>query len=631
MILKINELSCVDDQLREFIRLIPAAVAVLDNEMRYLAVSDRWLSEHRIKNEFQDVIGLSHYDVFPDISEHWKELHHRCLAGETLKKEEDTFEWPDGSIDWLRWEMVPWTCPDGNVRGMILFTDFITEEKQAAQILIDEKDRAKRYLAVSGTMIMTLNIAGRITQINESGCQVLGCGRSEVIGRDWFRTFIPVEDQTDSRSRFDDMIFRGNDQIEQLESRIASRGGVIRIIAWRASITKDGDGKSTGVLFSGEDITEKREWEHNSLIMSHRNQTILNAAGDGIYGVDLNGLATFINPAAARMLGYEAGELIGQPLHDLIHHTRQDGSRYLSKECPINKCSHSGISQTVTDDVLWCRDGSFFPVEYTATPVEDDGEVNGAVVVFRDVTKQQTLQAKLIQSSKMATLGEMATGVAHELNQPLNVIRMASENISRKLRKGEVDVDYVLGKLDRINAQTERASAIIDHMRIFGRPAETETSALHIPDVVENALSLIGEQLRLSNISITTDIDESCGPVMGHEVQVEQVFLNLLTNARDALQENRPDDNREIRIAVTAVTDKDVVRVTVSDSAGGIDPNILNRIFDPFYTTKEVGKGTGLGLSISYGIVIDMGGTIVAGNDEQGACFTIEWPVVRLS
>lgn len=246
----------------------------------------------------------------------------------------------------------------------------------------------------------------------------------------------------------------------------------------------------------------------------------------------------------------------------------------------------------------------------------------------REIKERKATQAQLIQSSKMATLGEMATGVAHELNQPLNIINMAAHNILRKARKGDVSAEFLSDKLNRISTQVERAAEIIDHMRIFGRKPGNVAEELDPINTVRSAFDMIGQQLKIANISVAIDHPETCSPVKGHRVQLEQVLLNLLGNARDAIFDNETAADKSIQITVVDDLAGGSVLITVQDTGGGIDEEALEHIFEPFFTTKEVGKGTGLGLSISYGIIEEMGGTIEACNVDGGCRFTITLPAV---
>ncbi len=248
--------------------------------------------------------------------------------------------------------------------------------------------------------------------------------------------------------------------------------------------------------------------------------------------------------------------------------------------------------------------------------------IRGAI---QDVTEQKRTQAQLFQSSKLVTLGEMATAMAHELSQPLNVIRMAADSTIERIEEGAADAQYLGVKLERISAQTVRAARIIDHMRIFGRKADDHPEAFDPRDVVTDTIGLVGEQLRLGSIAVETNLPERCRKVLGHAMQLEQVLLNLITNARHAIEDTRraPGDRRKISLIVEDEGQEDEVTLTVKDTGGGIPEAAMSHIFEPFFTTKEPGQGTGLGLSVSYGIISDMDGTIDAANAQDGAVFTI--------
>ena len=232
--------------------------------------------------------------------------------------------------------------------------------------------------------------------------------------------------------------------------------------------------------------------------------------------------------------------------------------------------------------------------------------------------------AQIIQASKLATLGEMATSVAHELNQPLSVIRMVVGNIQRKISQGNSDPEYLSSKLARIEQQTTRAASIINHMRMFGRKAKEKPTAVDPRQVVSHALELVGEQLRLADITVVTELAEHCPPVLGHSIQMEQVVLNFISNARDAMT----GSDGESKITLRVFADPQGVHITTEDTGGGIPEAVLPRIFEPFYTTKDMDKGTGLGLSVSYGIIREMKGSIVAENTNDGARFTITLPAL---
>src|SRR5579885_1118560 len=234
-------------------------------------------------------------------------------------------------------------------------------------------------------------------------------------------------------------------------------------------------------------------------------------------------------------------------------------------------------------------------------------------------------QGQLVQAGKLATLGELTTGVAHELNNPLNNIGLFVGNAIDLIELGMADTDpeRILQDLYNAMQQVRKATEIISHLRTFGRAASVSREPLQISQVLERAISLMQEQLRLRQIQVKLDFPSEEVIVVGNGIQLEQVFINLLTNARDAMA-NSP---RKI-ITITCKTSKKWVDICVADTGPGIPPELEQRIFDPFFTTKEVGAGTGLGLSITYGIIKEHQGTImVKRHTGEGAVFLIQLPL----
>jgi PAS domain S-box-containing protein len=260
---------------------------------------------------------------------------------------------------------------------------------------------------------------------------------------------------------------------------------------------------------------------------------------------------------------------------------------------------------------------------------DEQGRLLEVQAVGRDNTEVRRAQQQLTQSAKMATLGEMATGLAHEINQPLNVMRMAIVNVLKRLNNGDVQVDYLIDKLTRIDTQVQRAARVVDHMRVFGRRSETEQQPFNPVQAIEGTLSLLSEDLRDKGVDLRISETGFEVQVRGYVDQLEQVLINLMVNARDALLGKR-ETLPGFKPWISLYTERDThsVRLWVEDNGGGIDPRLLERIFEPFFTTKPVGFGTGLGLSVSYDIVENMGGKLSVRNSTEGARFCIELPIV---
>jgi C4-dicarboxylate-specific signal transduction histidine kinase len=233
-------------------------------------------------------------------------------------------------------------------------------------------------------------------------------------------------------------------------------------------------------------------------------------------------------------------------------------------------------------------------------------------------------QEQLVQAGKLATLGELTTGVAHELNNPLNNIGLFVGNVLDQLRLGRFDAEAAERELENAMEQVRKATVIISHLRTFGRAASVTFEPADIDEVIEHSLLLMQEQLRLRGIEVVLDLCADELVVFGNPIQLEQVFVNLLTNARDALENARTK-----RIWVETTRDDELITIRFSDSGPGIQRELEQRIFDPFFTTKEVGAGTGLGLSITYSIVKEHGGEIaVEQRNGRGAGFRIELPAL---
>src|SRR5438270_3952449 len=231
-------------------------------------------------------------------------------------------------------------------------------------------------------------------------------------------------------------------------------------------------------------------------------------------------------------------------------------------------------------------------------------------------------QEQLVQAGKLATLGELTTGIAHELNNPLNNIGLFIGNVIDFIELGKGDPQSILHELHSAMQQVRKANEIISHLRTFGRAASVSREPVVLAQVIQSARSLMREQLRLRQINVELHFPAEDVIVIGNAIQIEQVFINLLSNARDALVNA---DNKVITI--TCSIKADMVHITVSDTGPGIPNGLEQRIFDPFFTTKEVGAGTGLGLSITYGIIKEHQGTIAVENHPgEGALFLIQLP-----
>jgi len=331
-----------------------------------------------------------------------------------------------------------------------------------------------------------------------------------------------------------------------------------------------------------------------------------------------------VNARALEIYGYERDELIGKSFMDLgtdvySHGDLSETEMTLSGPCSVYpKIQH------------YKKNGEPFYVNVYACTSKTSKDF-GIVAVTVDITESFTKERQLAQASKLATLGEMAAGVAHELTQPLAVIKTASNFFMKKINKNEkINEDILITMAEEIDSHVDRATKIIDHMRQFARKTEMTIEKVDLNTILKRTFDIFSQQLRLREIEVLWELEENLPKIMGDFGRLEQVFINLLINARDAIEskwEKKSYKKGDKKIEIATHSNGKEVIAEIADTGIGIHIDILDKIFEPFFTTKKVGEGTGLGLSISYGIIQDCGGTIEALSEEgEGACFIIKFP-----
>jgi len=330
------------------------------------------------------------------------------------------------------------------------------------------------------------------------------------------------------------------------------------------------------------------------------------------------------NPSAEETYGYTQAELAGRPITDL-------GPIDLNDPGPANSGDpRQGRISTVNSKMPYRkRNGEAIFVNVHACPTTFQGK-EALIVATTDITAMVEKDSQLIQASKMTTLGEMSAGIAHELNQPLNAIKMGSEFLEMMIeRQQPVALPDLHQVVAEISSQVDRAANIIRRLRDFGRKADFTKEPISINAPIQSVMEIIGRQLKLQDIDVRLDLMEDPPPILAHHNRIEQVIFNLLTNARDAinLKEESGAEDSQRRIEVKSYLAADRVAVEVADTGIGIEPADRERIFEAFFTTKKMGEGMGLGLSITLGIVEDYGGRIlIHSTPGRGTAFNLSFP-----
>ena len=611
-----KELRHTLDLMRYVIEHDQAGIAVHDKDLNYIYVSQRYLDEYNISEK--DIIGRHHYDVFPDLPQKWRDIHQRVLAGEVCRGDMDEYVRADGNREWTRWESRPWYQADGTVGGLIVYTEVITDRVRQ-EIANKESEEKYRQLAENTESISWEYdiIKDRWTYMAPQVKRILGYRPDEFTDFQFWVDQIHKEDR-EWASKYC-LTATASGRNHSLEYRFLKKNGGVVWLRDIVSVEKEKNKpvKLRGIMI---DITERKQAEDQALHAASEWLATFDSITDMVALVDAKHRITRVNQAFARTLGRKPGELLGKHCYQVLH-----GLTGPHPECPHARTlvTKQVESSEYYDDKLglW--------VEATASPILDKtGKMTGSVHIIKDISSrkqaednERLLREKAEMSSRLAAVGEMAAGIAHEINNPLTGVIGFSELLTARQ-----DVpDDIKSDLRIINDGSQRVKEIVRRMLTFARQNKPMKSTVNIIDVLENTIEMRRYVLETSNISVVKDYKADIPDIIADGGQLQQVFLNLIVNAEYAIKEA---DIPGILVFKAEQPDG-FIRVSVTDNGTGMPPETLNKLFQPFFTTKDPGKGTGLGLSLSRGIIEEHGGTITVDSvPGQGTTFVIELPVV---
>jgi len=371
------------------------------------------------------------------------------------------------------------------------------------------------------------------------------------------------------------------------------------------------EGSSQQYLTVMQDITGRKQAEEKVRQSAEEWRTTFNSITDFMSIHDENHRIVRVNNALCDAVKLRPDEIIGKHCYEIFHGTN----------APPPNCPHVVTLEDKKPATLEIFEPYLgLHLEVITSPLfDDEGKVVASAHLVRDITERKKMQAQLMISDRLASIGELVSGVAHELNNPMTGIIGFSE-----LLLGKDISDDVRKDLEIINTEAIRTSDIVQGLLTFSRKQQTEKQSVDIHNVVKAVLNLRAYEQKLNNIEVNTHFPADIPKIIANGSQLQQVFLNLVVNAEQAMLEAH---NQGI-LTITSEKMGNIVRISFTDDGPGISQEYLEHLFDPFFTTKEEGKGTGLGLSISYGIIADHGGLINAeNNDSGGATFTVQLPI----
>lgn len=485
----------------------------------------------------------------------------------------------------------------------------VQREAQTAHELLMSSLQLDGILHSTMDAIVTVDELQRILLFNEAAERMFQCPAREALGQSLDR-FIPARHRRSHRQWIESFGHSGvtSRKMGQLGTVEGLRvdGQEFPIEAAISTVAIEGKKFYTAVL---RDITERRRAERLLQESEERYRRLVEVAPFAIF-VHRGERITFVNQQGLALLGASSfEEVVGHSPLDFVHPIHADQAKHR-----IHRMMHAGEHMALAEERFVRLDGSEVDVEVAAARFVD-GDGVGVEVLVRDITEKKLLQDQLKKAERLAELGTIASGMAHEIGTPMNVILGRAEYLMDRVRD-----EPVRKGLQTIVAQVERITRVMNQLLAFARRKPPERVPLALKDVIENSLEMFHERLAKSRIEVVSDVSESCPMIQADNDQMSQVLINLIMNAVHAMPEGGT-------LRISLGVDAGMVKLTVSDSGHGIPSDLLQNIFEPFFTTKEFGKGTGLGLTVVKGIVEEHQGSIgVESAEGKGTTFTILLP-----
>jgi len=481
--------------------------------------------------------------------------------------------------------------------------------------ITDRREAERRYRELFDSIQEGLFFAtpdGRFLDVNDAMVRMLGYGsREELLRADVGPHLYPVPT---ARERFLRTLAKRG-VLRNYEETLRRRDGTLLHTLQNITAVRDAAGRVAQIRGLMLDVTEQKMFQSQLQRERDFNQKILNTTQSMILVLDTAGLISYANRRCFES-GYREDELIGHRLVDWVEPSHQE-----SFEAALETTAQGHQVENLEPRVRR-SDGSMGHFSISLSPMRDEQNVvNSVVVVMTDITDATLLQAKLAHSERMATIGRLVSGVAHEVNNPLAAIL----GFTDLLLENPAIPDNAREDLQIILHEAQRTKDIVQDLLSFARQRPVQRELVQVNSVLRQTIKLRSYDFASHGVEVSEDFDENLAPALGDAQQLQQVFLNILNNAYDAVQEAGQRGSISIRTRREA----DLIEVAFTDNGTGVtDPE---RIFDPFFTTKQAAKGTGLGLSICYGIVRAHGGEIFCANNEgaQGCTFKIRIPVAN--
>lgn len=489
--------------------------------------------------------------------------------------------------------------------------------QDTARKLKIERDFNKDIVDTIQALMVTISPCGTIVSFNRRAERVTGYTEPEILGKYWVDVMTSPDNRLEFQQLFSETL-KGTQANIHFSAPLLTKSGTERYISWHGSIRHNIEQGQVGLVMLGIDETEKLAADQQLNKFTARWKKIFIAIQDPALVVSNDNRILEANPATCAAAKRRRDQVIGQNVCDILH-----GGHTGVKQCPLEQFIGYQKSQIIETELNGLR-GTYM---LTVSPlVEENGEINATLLLARNLTEEEVVRAEAIRASQLAAIGELASGIAHEINNPINSIINYAQIILDLPEDPEAAEN-----LGCIISEGKRIAKIVANLLDFARRREEILAPSRIDKIISNSLQLVAHLLKTDGITCSVNLCEPLPSLMCNEQQLQQVVLNLISNARYALNKRYPKPCPEKKIEIKGVLinrgKTPFIRLTFTDYGTGIVPEIQARLFDPFFSTKPKGEGTGLGLSISHGLIRDHGGYIrVRSTPGEWTKFIIDLP-----
>ncbi len=461
-----------------------------------------------------------------------------------------------------------------------------------------ERDFNREIIDTVQALLVSISTCGQILSFNAKAEEVTGYRLQEIYRKYWVDVLMAPEYRAQSQTLVSEILKGGNSNMN-FQAPLLTKGQQLRTIKWHASIHTEVQENKVGIVLFGIDISEQLKVDQALNRALAKWENLFASIQDPALIVSSDNLILDANPATFAAARKIRDEVIGKKVCDILH-----GGRAAGAICPLEAQIQTRKS-IINEAELRGLHGNYLITLSPLAPTQ--GHREATLLIARDLTEQEMMRAEAMRTAQLASIGELAAGVAHEINNPINGIINYAQIIL-----DEPDDPDNRDNLYRVIKEGKRIADIVSNLLDFARRSEDSQISVQLHDILQNCLDLIEHQFKKDGIHLELDVDEALPSVLCNAQQIQQVLLNIMSNARYALNKRYPEANPDKRIYIHGEqvihNNKGFIRLTIIDYGTGIEHDIMDRLFDPFFSTKPTGEGTGLGLSISHGLIMENNG-----------------------